>query len=72
MVELVQDCGPRTKYTMADRVTVAQSCVLCLCSLDLWLELNLKLNPTAMNLPSVICISDNIRVPDGGFKSKAM
>jgi hypothetical protein len=45
-------------------------CVLC--SLALWLELNLKLNPTAMNLPYVFCISDDIRVPDGRLKSKAM
>jgi hypothetical protein len=45
-------------------------CVLC--SLALWLELNLKLNPTAMNSPYVFCISDDIRVPDGGLKSKAM
>ena len=39
-------------------------CVLC--SLALWVELNLKLNPTATNLPYyVFCISDNIvRVPD--------
>ncbi len=42
------------------------------CSLALWLELNLKLNPTAMNLSYVFCISDNIRVPDGRLKSKAM
>ena len=45
-------------------------CVLC--SLALWLELNLKLNPTSMNSPYVFCISDDIRVPDGGLKSKAM
>jgi hypothetical protein len=30
------------------------------------------MNPTAMNLPYVLCISDNIPVPDGGLKSKAM
>jgi hypothetical protein len=45
-------------------------CVLS--SLPLWLELSLKLNLTAMNLPFVFCISDDIRVPDGGLKSKAM
>ena len=45
-------------------------CVLC--SLALWLELNLKLNPTAMNSPYVFCISDDVRVPEGGLKSKAM
>jgi hypothetical protein len=45
-------------------------CVLC--SLALWLELNLKLNPTAMNSPYVFCISDDVRVPDGGLKTKAM
>ncbi|KAI2510537.1 hypothetical protein MHU86_3805 [Fragilaria crotonensis] len=45
-------------------------CVLC--SLALWLELNLKLNPTAMNLPYVFGISDNVRVPEGGLTSKAM
>ena len=58
---------------MADCVRVAQSCALCTCSLALWLELNLKSNPTtAMNLPYVFCISDDIRVPDGRLKSKAM
>ncbi len=36
------------------------------------LKLKLKLNPTAMNLPYVFCISVNIRVPDGGLKLKAM
>jgi hypothetical protein len=45
-------------------------CVV-LCSLALWLELNLILNPTAMTLP-YFCINDNIRVPVGGLKSKAM
>ena len=45
-------------------------CVLC--SLALWLEMNLKLNPTAMNSPYVFCISNNVRVPDGGLKTKAM
>ena len=45
-------------------------CVLC--SLALWLELNLKLNPAAMNSPYVFCISDDVRVPEGGLKSKAM
>jgi hypothetical protein len=45
-------------------------CVLC--SLALWLEMNLKLNPTAMNSPYVFCISDDVRVPDGGLKTKAM
>ena len=45
-------------------------CVLC--SLALWLEMNLKLNPTAMNSPYVFCISNDVRVPDGGLKTKAM
>ena len=45
-------------------------CVLC--SLALWLEMNLKLNPTAMNSPYVFCISDDVRDPDGGLKTKAM
>lgn len=45
-------------------------CVLC--SLALWLELNLKSNPAAMNSPYVFCISDDVRIPDGGLKSKAM
>ncbi len=45
-------------------------CVLC--SLALWLEMNLKLNPTAMNSPYVFCISNNVRVPDRGLKTKAM
>lgn len=44
-------------------------CVLC--SLALWLELNLKSNPVAMSSPYVFCISDDIRVPGGGLKSKA-
>ncbi len=46
-------------------------CVL-VCSLALWLELNLKMNPTAMNLPYVFGLNDDICVPDGGLKSKAM
>ena len=45
-------------------------CVLC--SLALWLEMNSKLNPTAMNSPFVFCISNDVRVPDGGLKTKAM
>ena len=45
-------------------------CVLC--SLALWLELNLKSNPVAMSSPYVFCISDDIRIPQGGLKSKAM
>ena len=45
-------------------------CVLC--SLALWLEFNLQLNPTAMNSPYIFGISDNVRVPEGGLKSKAM
>ena len=45
-------------------------CVLC--SVALWLELNLKVNPTAMNSQNVFCISDNVCVSEGGLKSKAM
>ncbi len=45
-------------------------CILC--SLALWLEMNLKLNPTALNSPFVFCISGSVRVPDGGLKTKAM
>ena len=45
-------------------------CVLC--SLALWLELNLKSNPVAMTSPYVFCVSDDIRVPEGGLKTKAM
>jgi hypothetical protein len=45
-------------------------CVLS--SLALWLELNLKSNPVAMSSPYVFCISDDIRMPEGGLKSKAM
>lgn len=45
-------------------------CVLC--SLALWLELNLKSNPAAMTSPYVFCISDDIRIPEGGLKSKSM
>ena len=40
--------------------------------LCLLLELNLKLNPTAMNSPYVFGISDDVRIPEGGLKSKAM
>jgi hypothetical protein len=40
--------------------------------LALWLELNLKSNPVAMSSPYVFCKSDNIRMPEGGLKSKAM
>ncbi len=43
-----------------------------LSSLALWLELNLKSNPVAMSSPYVFCISDDIRMPEGGLKSKAM
>jgi hypothetical protein len=57
---------------MADHVRVAQSCVFCTLFTCFVLELNLKLNPTALNLPYVFCISDNIHVPDGGLKLKAM
>ena len=45
-------------------------CVLC--SLALWLELNLQLNPTAISLPYIFGISGDVRVPEGGLKSKAM
>jgi hypothetical protein len=45
-------------------------CVLS--SLALWLELNLKSNPVAMSSPYEFCISDDIRMPEGGLKSKAM
>jgi hypothetical protein len=46
-------------------------CVLSLL-LALWLELNLKSNPMAMSSPYVFCTSDDIRMPEGGLKSKAM
>ena len=45
-------------------------CVLSL--LALWLELNLKSIPVAMSSPYVFCISSNIRMPEGGLKSKTM
>jgi hypothetical protein len=44
-------------------------CVLS--SLALWLELNLKSNPVAMSSLYVFCISNDIRMPEGGLKSKA-
>ncbi len=41
-------------------------------SLALWLELNLESNPVAMSSPYIFCISDDIRMPEGGLKLKAM
>ncbi len=43
---------------------------MCLACLHLWLELNLKSNPVAESSPCVF--SNNIRMPEGGLKSKAM
>ena len=45
-------------------------CVLC--SLGLWLELNLKNHPTAINSPYAFCFSADIQIPSGGKKSKTM
>ena len=43
-------------------------CVLC--SLALWLELNLMMFPPAMDSPYVFCFSDNITIPKGGENAK--
>jgi hypothetical protein len=43
-----------------------------LSSLALWLELNLKLNLVAMSSIYVFCISDDIRMPEGVLKKKAI
>jgi hypothetical protein len=45
-------------------------CVLI--SLGLWLELNLRLNPSAIASPYVFAFSDDITVPSGGQKAKEM
>ena len=45
-------------------------CVLC--SLALWLELNLKMYPPAMESPYLFCFCDDYRIPDGGKKAKSM
>ncbi len=54
-IEQVQKCEWWIRCTRADCVGVPQSCVLHLCSLTLfWLELNLKLNLTAINSPYLL------------------
>ena len=45
-------------------------CVLW--SLGLWLELNLKLYPPAMESPYLFCFCDDFRIPEGGQKAKSM
>jgi hypothetical protein len=45
-------------------------CVLC--SLALWLELNLKMYPSVMELPCLFCFCDDYRIPDKGKKAKLM
>jgi len=45
-------------------------CVLI--SLGLWLELNLRLNPSAIASPYVFAFSDDVTVPSGGQKAKEM
>ena len=44
-------------------------CVLC--SLGLWLEINIKMHPPAMDSPYVFCFTDDNRIPEGGQKAKA-
>ncbi|KAI2492284.1 hypothetical protein MHU86_22256 [Fragilaria crotonensis] len=44
-------------------------CVLC--SLGLWLELNIKMHPPALDSPYVFCFTDDNRIPEGGQKAKA-
>ncbi len=44
-------------------------CVLC--SLALWLKLNLKIYPPAMESPHLFCFCDDYRIPDGGKKAKS-
>ena len=46
------------------------NCVLC--SLALWLELNLKMYPSVMELPCLFCFCDDYRIPDKGKKAKLM
>lgn len=43
-------------------------CVLC--SVGLWLEINLDMYPPAMNSPYLFCFCDDIRIPEGGHKAK--
>ncbi|KAI2494041.1 hypothetical protein MHU86_20484 [Fragilaria crotonensis] len=45
-------------------------CVLW--SLGLWLELNLKMYPPAMESPYLFCFCDDFRIPEGGQKAKSM
>ena len=45
-------------------------CVLW--TLALWLELNIKLYPPAMESPYLFCFCDDFRIPEGGQKAKAM
>ena len=46
------------------------NCVLC--SLALWLKLNLKIYPPAMESPYLFCFCDGYRIADGGKKAKSM
>ena len=43
-------------------------CVLC--SLGLWLEVNIAMYPPAMNSPYLFCFCDDVRIPEGGQKAK--
>jgi hypothetical protein len=43
-------------------------CVLC--SLGLWLELNIDMYPAATNSPYLFCFCDDVRIPEGGQKAK--
>jgi hypothetical protein len=45
-------------------------CVLW--SLGLWLELNLKVYPPAMESPYLFCFCDDFRIPEGGQKAKSI
>jgi hypothetical protein len=44
----------------------------CFISLGLWLEMNLKTNPSASLSPYLFAFSDDISIPLGGLKSKAI
>jgi hypothetical protein len=43
-------------------------CVLC--SLGLWLEINIKMHPPAMDSPYVFCFTDDNRIPEGGRRQR--
>ena len=43
-------------------------CVLC--SLGLWLEVNIAMYPPATNSPYLFCFCDDVQIPEGGQKAK--